>query len=168
MPDCRRRFRSGDAGIFSVEVPTRLLAAAGPRVENRDLSELRKVQDVVSEDLFLLPLAELGAADLGADRRQHTMAVVEILSDLCGNLLRDRLVSTTDRLLRAVGQRADRNQAVEDQRQDGGRRDEQDEAAGDSLHRGPLRRRQVPAPHIEQTPPDRLDRPRRIAHPPPG
>ena len=90
---------------------------------------------MISEDFFLLPLGELGAAEVFGNRRQHTMAVVEIQFNLRGNLLRDRLVSTADRLLRTVGQRAYRNQAIQERREDGGGRDEQDEAAGDSLHR---------------------------------
>jgi len=83
-------------------------------VEDRDLAELREIQYVVPENLLLLPVFQLGAAQVLRNRHQHAMAVVEVQLDLCRNLLCQRLISKTDGPLGAVGQLRHRYQAVEE------------------------------------------------------
>src|SRR5689334_7101567 len=105
------------------------------RIEHRNLTKLRKIEYVVSEDVFLLPMFELRVPDLSPNGCEHPMAIVEIQLYLFSDLLGDCLVSQTDRPLRALGGFADGYESVDEKRKNRRRRDEQNEAAGDPFHR---------------------------------
>jgi len=96
-------------------------------VEDGNLAEFRKVEDVVLEDALLLPGLEAGGSELGPDRLQHPGVVAQVHADLLGHLAGNPQVAVTDRRPGPGAQRADRHVAVDHQREDRCRGNEQHE-----------------------------------------
>src|SRR4026207_1608808 len=93
-----RRIRNGQRRR-SLRAAGRPEAAA--RVEQRDLAELREVEDVIHEDALLLPVVQPCAPDFSPNRGEDANVVGEVEVDLLGDLFREFLVSAADRLLGA-------------------------------------------------------------------
>ncbi len=107
---------------------------AARRGEERDLAELRKVQDVVLQDPGLLPGLESRRAQLEAHRSEDPAAVIDVLIDLHRDLFRDAPVALDDGLHGAFLKVEDRDDAVQHQRRHGRRGDQQHETGGDPSH----------------------------------
>ena len=106
-------------------------------VEQRDLTELAELQDVVFENLILLPPVEAGVLEVGGECLQQLGVGDDVAADLFGGADGDILVAVDDRLAGAALQGEDRHEAVGEQRYDSGDAEEQRETRGD-----------VPDPHV--------------------
>ena len=89
-------------------------------VEQRDLAELAELQDVVLEDPILLPCLEAGVLQVGGERLQQRGVGDDVAADFLGGAGGDVLVAGDDRLAGAALERQDRDEAVGEQRHDGG------------------------------------------------
>jgi hypothetical protein len=136
--DLDRRHRNAidrQLGFFWRRDPRCADAARGDEraalVEQRDLAELAKLQDVVLEDAVLLPGLEAGVLQIGGECLQQFSVGQNVAANLLGGAQRDVLVAGDHRLTCAALERDDRDHAVGDQRQHGGRAEQQREARRD-------------------------------------
>src|SRR5207247_10080201 len=104
-------------------------------IEERDLVELMELQDVVLEDLILLPRFETGVLEIGGERLQDLRVGDDVPANLFSRPGGDVLIAGDDRFAGAALQGYDVCDAVRDERRDGRQRQQQREADGDAADR---------------------------------
>ncbi len=105
-------------------------------VEERNLLELGKVEDVVLEHARLLPLLQVDRTQLQPDGPEDAGVVTDVEADAFGDLCGQFDVAPGDGLSRAGLEAENRDEAIEDERCDRRACDEQDEARRQPCHRG--------------------------------
>jgi hypothetical protein len=120
------RGHRGNLGFRRTDPARRHHAAAG--VEQRDLVELGKLEDVILEDAGLLPLRERRLGELLCRRTHDPRGVVDIQLHAGRDLIGQRHVALVHRLAGAAAQAGDRQTTVDHQRRDRRGRDQHHEA----------------------------------------
>ena len=100
-------------------------------VKQRDLAELAELEDVVLEDLILLPALETGILQVGRQRFQQRRVADDVATDFFGRSRGDVDVAGDDGVVRAALEREQGDGAVGQQRNDRRHADEQRESGSD-------------------------------------
>ena len=100
-------------------------------VEQRDLAELAELENVVLEDLILLPALEAGVLQVGRQRFQQCRVADDVATDFFRRSRGDVDVAGDDGVVGAALEREQGDGTVREQRDDGRDADEQRESGGD-------------------------------------